>query len=216
MDKKQPVHWLFLNAAYTFIVLAVALVAAMVARWIINPFLPVDLMAEQGGDYSRNFFMVFPIHGIASGIAFLLVAYFGGKSNGFKTCFRFRVAISTPVFILQAILAVVVYYFLFIYMCEWFTNLPTWYLSGFFAAAFGIFDASNIYESVAAGYAEIDNLYFLYLWLHALLELVFIVGACFLIKVGRSRGEKQAFLAHEARLNELQHEKDRIASKKSL
>jgi hypothetical protein len=56
----------------------------------------------------------------------------------------------------------------------------------------------------------------LYLWLHALLELVFIVGACFLIKVGRSRGEKQAFLAHEARLNELQQEKERIASKKSL
>ncbi|MBR5264331.1 MAG: hypothetical protein IKV50_06520, partial [Clostridia bacterium] len=143
MDKKQPAHWLFLNAAYTFIILAVALVAAMVARWIINPLLPVDLMAAQGGDYSRNFFVVFPIHGIASGLAFLLVAYFGGKSNGFKTCFRFRAAISTPVFILQAILAVVVYYFLFIYMCEWFTNLPTWYLSGFLAAAFGIFDASN-------------------------------------------------------------------------
>ncbi len=216
MDKKQPVKWIFLNAAYTFIILTLALVASMVAKLILNLFLPIDLMAGQGGDYSRNFFVVFPIHGFVSGLVFLLAAYCGGKTNGFKTGFRFRISISAPAFVVQAILAVLVYYFLFIYMCEWWTNLPTWYLSGFFAALFGIFDASNIYESVAAGYAEIDNLYLLYLWLHALLELVFIIVACFLIKIGRNRGEKAAVLAHEERLHELQQEKDRIANKKTL
>lgn len=216
MSEKQPLKWLFLNAAYTFIILALSIAAAMVAKLILNIFLPIDLASAQGGDYSRNYYLVFPIHGVVSAAAFLLTAYFGGKTNGFKTGFRFRTSISAPVFIIQAILAVIVYYFLFLYMFEWWTNLPTWYLSGFFAALFGIFDASNIYNSVAQGFAEIDNIYFLYFWLHILMEIAFIVITVVLIKLGRTRGEKEAAARHEAQMAELEQEKERIASRKSL
>lgn len=216
MSEKQPIKWIVLNAAYTFIILGLSLAAAMVAKLILNLFLPIDLSSAQGGDYSRNYYLVFPIHGVVTAAVFLLTAYFGGKTNGFKTGFRFRTSISTPAFIVQAILAVIVYYFLFLYMFEWWTNLPTWYLSGFLAALFGIFDASNIYDSVAQGYAEIENIYFLYLWLHTLLEIAFIVVALILVKLGRTKGEREAAARHEAQMAELEKEKERIASKKTL
>lgn len=216
MSEKQPIKWVLLNAAYTLIILGLSLAAALVAKLILNIFLPIDLMSGAGGDYSRNYLFVFPIHGLVSGAAFLATSYFGGKTNGFKTGFRFRTSISTPVFIIQGVLAVIVYYFFFLYMMEWWTNLPTWFLSGFLAAVFGIFDASNIYSSVAEGYAEIENIYFLYLWLHALLEVAFIALSLFLVKLGRTRGEKEAVARHEAQLAELEKEKERIASKKTL
>ena len=216
MNEKQPIKWIFLNAAYAFIILALSLAAAMVAKLILNIFLPIELSDGRGGDYSQTYLLSFPIHGIVSAAAFLITAYFGGKTNGFKTGFRFRTAISTPAFIIQGILAVIAYYFLFLYMFEWWTNLPTWYLSGFLAAAFGVFDASNIYSSVAQGYADMNNLYLLYFWLHALMEIVFIIITLVIIKLGRKRGETRAAKEHEKQIAELQQEKELLASKKSL
>ncbi len=216
MNEKQPIKWIFLNAAYTFIILALSLAAAMVAKLILNIFLPIELSDGRGGDYSQTYLLSFPIHGIVSAAAFLITAYFGGKTNGFKTGFRFRTSISTPAFIVQGILAVIAYYFLFLYMFEWWTNLPTWYLSGFLAAAFGVFDASNIYSSVAQGYADMNNLYLLYFWLHALMEIVFIIITLVIIKLGRKRGETRAAEEHEKQMAELQQEKELLASKKSL
>ena len=216
MSEKQPLKWIFLNAAYTFIILALSLAAAMVANQIVNIFLPFETQFKPGGDFSHNYLLAFPIHGVVSAAAFLLTAYFGGKTNGYKTGFKFRVSISTPTFIVQAILAVIAYYFLFSYMFGLWTNLPTWYLSGFLAALFGIIDSNNIFNSVAQGFANIDNLYLLYFWLHALMEIVFIVITVVLIKLGRTRGEKEAVARHEAQMAELEKEKERIASKKSL
>ena len=43
MSEKQPLKWIFLNAAYTFIILGLSLAAAMVAKLILNLFLPIDL-----------------------------------------------------------------------------------------------------------------------------------------------------------------------------
>lgn len=216
MNEKQPIKWIFLNAAYTFIVLALSLAAAMVAKLILNIFLPIELSDGRGGDFSQTYLLSFPIHGIISAAAFLITAYFGGRTNGFKTGFRFRTSISTPAFIVQGILSVIAYYFLFLYMFEWWTNLPTWYLSGFLAAAFGVFDASNIYSSVAQGYADMNNLYLLYFWLHALMEIVFIIITLVIIKLGRKRGETRAAEEHEKQIAELQQEKELLASKKSL
>ena len=216
MNEKQPIKWIFLNAAYTFIILALSLAAAMVAKLILNIFLPIELSDGRGGDFSQTYLLSFPIHGIVSAAAFLITAYFGGKTNGFKTGFRFRTSISTPAFIVQGILAVIAYYFLFLYMFEWWTNLPTWDLSGFLAAAFGVFDASNIYSSVAQGYADMNNLYLLYFWLHALMEIVFIIITLVIIKLGRKRGETRAAEEHEKQIAELQQEKELLASKKSL
>lgn len=216
MSEKQPVKFIFLNAAYTFIVFAIAIVASMLTKLVLNLFLPIDLTASEGGDYSRNFLLVFPIHGLLSALAFLGVCYFGSKKVGFNVGFRLRKNISTVSFILQAVLAVIVYYFLFLYMMEWWENLPTWYLSGFLAAVTGVIDASNIYNTVSEGFAEIENLYFHYFWIHILLELLFIIGSVVLMRFGRRKGEKKAQTEHEAQLAELEAEKQRIAGRKSL
>ncbi len=216
MTEKQPFKFILLNAAYTFIVLAIAILAAMVAKIVLNIFLPIDLVADRGGDYSRNFLLAFPIHGVVSAAVFMGVCYFGSKTVGFRTGFRFRQNISTVSFVIQAVLAVIVYYFLFLYMFEWVLNLPTWYLSGFLAAVTGIIDAGNIYNTMSEGFAEIENIYLHYLWLHVLLEIAFIVGSCVLMRFARRHGEKAAEKEHEAQLAELEQEKERIASAKSF
>jgi len=217
MSEKQPFKFLLLNAAYTFIVLAIAILAAMATKIIVNLFLPIDLLPDKGGDYSRNFFLAFPIHGLLSSLVFFAVCYIGSKKVGFKTGFRYRTEISTVSFVIQAVLAVIAYYFLFIYMIEWFLNLPSWYLSGFFAALFGLVDAGNIYNTVAEGAAEIENIWILhYLWLHVILEILFIVGSCVIMRVGRRHGEASAVKEHEAQLAELEQEKERLANAKTL
>lgn len=216
MSEKKPLQWILLNAAYTFIVFAAAILAAMVAKLILNLFLPIDLTASQGGDYSRNFLLVFPFHGLLSGAAFLAVCYFGSKTVGFRTGFRYRNQITTNAFVIQAVIAVIVYYFLFLYMFEWWQNLPTWYLSGFLAAVTGIIDASNIYNTVSEGFAEIENIYFHYFGLHVLLELLFVSGSVVLMRFARRRGEMNAQKEHEKQLAELESEKERIANSKTL
>ena len=180
MTEKQPFKYIVLNTAYIFIVLAVAILAAMASRIILNIFVPIDLLPDKGGDYSRNFYL----------------------------------AVS---FVIAAVLAVIAYYFLFVYMMEWFLNLPTWYLSGALASLFGLVDASNIYNTVAEGAAEIENIWLLhYLWLHVLLELAFIVGACVVMRIARRHGEDSAFKEHEAQIAELEQEKERLANAKTL
>lgn len=216
MSERQPVKFVLLNAAYTFVILSVAIFAAMMAKILLNIFLPIDTLASEGGDYSRNYFLAFPAHGLFSAAAFLAVSYFGSRKVGFKTGFRFRQNLSTASFIVQAVIAIIVYYFLFLYMLEWWENLPTWYLSGFLAALTGMIDASNIYNTVAEGYAEIENIYFHYFGLHIVLELLFIAVAVFLMRIGRRRGENRAQKEHEAQLAELESERDKLASSKTL
>ncbi|MBQ3002189.1 MAG: hypothetical protein IJD82_00500 [Clostridia bacterium] len=216
MTEKQPFKFILLNAAYNFIVLAIAILAAMLVKIVLNLILPIDLQPAQGGDYSRNFHLVFPIHGIVSALAFFAVCYFGGKKVGFNTGFRYRTEMSTVSFVISAVLAMIVYYFLFIYMMEWYHNLPTWYLSGALAALTGIIDAGNIYNNVSEGFAEIDNLYFHYFGLHILLEILFIVGAAVVMRIARRHGEQSAVKVHEAQLAELEAEKERLANAKTL
>lgn len=216
MSERQPAKFILLNAAYTFVVLSIAIFAAMMAKILLNIFLPIDTLASEGGDYSRNYFLVFPLHGLLSAAAFLAVSYFGSMKVGFKTGFRFRQNISTVSFLAQAFIAVIVYYFLFLYMMEWWANLPTWYLSGFLAALTGIIDASNIYNTVAEGFAETENIYLQYFGLHILLEILFIVGAVFIMRIGRRQGEVKAQKEHESQIAELERERDKIASKKTL
>ena len=218
MNEKQPFKWIALNAAYTFIVLAISFLISMLARTVCNLPLAIDEVAAKGGDYSRNYYLVFPIHGLVSAIVFIASAYFISKKFGFSTGFKYRTSISTPAFVVQGIIAILFYIFLFVYMFEMWFSLPTWYLSGFLAAVFGIFDPSNVNEYAAklGGAAEPENLYLLYFWLHIIVEAIFLVGVTVVMRYGRKAGEAQAEKEHQAQLAELQQEKERIANKKSL
>ena len=218
MNEKKTFGWLVLNAAYTFVSLAVALTASMLARLLCNMVVPVETIARQGGDYSQNYFFVFPIHGLISAAVFLLVAYIISKKIGFSQGFKHRTTISTIEFVIQALLAIVVYLFFFVYMCEWWINLPTWYLSGFFAALFNIFDPGNVnqYAALLSGEPEPERLYWMYIWLHVVLEAIFLVGSVVLMRVARRKGENQAIREHKVQLAELEKEKERLVNKKSL
>ena len=52
------------------VIAIIAILAAMLVKIVLNLILPIDLQPAQGGDYSRNFHLVFPIHGIISALAF--------------------------------------------------------------------------------------------------------------------------------------------------
>lgn len=218
MSEKKSVGWLVLNAAYTFVAFSVAFLASILARILCNVVIPVETVARQGGDYSHNYFVVFPIHGLISAAVFLCVAYLISKKIGLSQGFKHRTNITTIEFIIQAVLAIVVYIFFFVYMCEMWGNLPTWYLSGFFAALFNIFDASDVnqYAAMLGGAAEPERLYWMYIWLHIILEAVFLIGSVVIMRFARKSGETLAANEHAAQLAELEEEKKRLASKKTL
>ena len=218
MSDKKSFGWLVLNAAYTFVAFSVALFASMLARTVCNMVIPIETVARQGGDYSHNYLVVFPIHGVVSAIVFLAVAYFVIKKIGFSQGFKHRTTITTIEFIIQAILAIVVYIFLFVYMCELWGTFPMWYLSGFCASIFGIFDPSNVnqYAALLGGEPEPERLYWMYIGLHIAFEAVFLIGSVVLMRFARRKGEKHATEEHAAQLADLEKEKERLVNKKTL
>ena len=218
MNEKKTFGWLVLNAAYTFVALSVALLASMLSRIVCNMVIPIETVARQGGDYSYNYYVAFPIHGLVAAIVFLAAVYLISKKIGFSQSFKYRTNITTVEFVIQSVLAIAVYIFFYVYMCGWWGNLPTWYLSGFFASLFGIFDPGNVnqYATLLSGEPEPERLYWMYIWLHAILEVVYLSGAIAIMRLARGKGENQASAEHDAQLAELEKEKERLANKKSL
>ena len=113
MNEQKSFGWLVLNAAYSFVALSVAFFASMLSRILCNVVVPIETVARQGGDYSHNYYVVFPIHGLVSAAVFLLAAYLVAKKIGFSQGFKHRTNITTIEFVIQAVIAVVVFVFFY-------------------------------------------------------------------------------------------------------
>lgn len=198
----HPRGGLILNAVYLLLILAIAFFASQIAGVIFGWIFKADTIEATRGDLSRNFRLIYPIHGIFVLIVFYIVAYIGANKLGYNLAYEYKMPMPPKSHTAQSILGIIVFELFSLILIDF---LPSWYLSGPLAALFGFFDPSDVFASELEGTATITKLWLIYyVWLQVILEVIFAVGSYFVLRAGRRSGEARAFEARKQLLEELQ------------
>lgn len=201
---------LIVNACYVFIVLMVSFAISGLVMMVLGWIFPPDSIDQARGDLSYNYYVSYPIRGVAGVAVFFIAQYFLSKTHGYRVAFSLRETMTKADFWIETAIGLVVYT-AFIYWVAY-DFLPSWFLSGTLAALFKIINASNIYTTVAGGTVvearigieQIALVY--YLWIQILLDMVIVAASFFVLRKGRRAGEIAAQEAHEQQLAEMRRD----------
>ena len=196
------------HACYVLIVVvasfALAQVVGTVFGWILHPDTTIQ------ADLSRNYYVAYPIRGVAALVVFLAAVYFFSRRHGYSVAFSLRETMTRMDFFIETspallLVEVVLYRFAWSY-------LPSWYLAGPLAALFGIFNPSDMYGmefggTSVEGLMTIDNISLLYyLWLQILIDVEIAVVVVLLMCKCRRAGERAAQEDHDKQLAEMRRD----------
>ena len=201
---------LLTNAAYVFVVLMAAFAVSELIGIVIGWIVPADTLLSSRGDLSHNYYVVYPIRGFVMLLVFFGAMFIFSRKHGYRVAFSHREKMTTADFLIETVIAFVVYEALMYWIAR--EVLPSWYLSGTLAALFGVFDATDIYNSAFAGTVlsysfDIEEIaLYYYLWLQILLDLLFAIVSIFILRKGRLIGEAAARKAHDQQLAEMRQE----------
>lgn len=196
------------HACYVLVVVvssfALAQVVGTVFGWILHPDTTIQ------ADLSRNYYVAYPIRGVAALAVFLVAVYFFSRTHGYRVAFSLRETMTTMDFLIETIPTLLLVEVI-LYRFAW-SYLPSWYLAGPLAALFGIFNPSDMYGmefggTSIEGFMTIDNISLVYyLWLQILLDVGIAVVAVLLMRKGRRAGEIAAQKDHEKQLAEMRRD----------
>lgn len=199
---------LLTNAAYVFVVLMAAFAVSELVGLVVGWIVPADTLLSSRGDLSHNYYVVYPIRGLAMLLVFFGAAFLFSRRHGYRVAFSHREKMTLSDFIIETVIAFLVYEALMYWIAR--EILPSWYLSGTLAAMFGIFDASDVYHSAGTvlnvGFDIEELALYYYLWLQILLDLLFAAVSVFVLRKGRLLGETAAQKAHDQQLAEMRKE----------
>lgn len=196
------------HACYVLVVVvssfALAQVVGTVFGWILHPDTTIQ------ADLSRNYYVAYPIRGVAALAVFLVAVYFFSRTHGYRVAFSLRETMTTMDFLIETI-PTLLFVEVILYRFAW-SYLPSWYLAGPLAALFGIFNPSDMYGmefggTSVEGFMTIDNISQIYYpWLQILLDVGIAVVAVLLMRKGRRAGEIAAQKDHEKQLAEMRRD----------
>lgn len=197
---------LFTHACYALVVVVssffLAQVVGTVFGWILRPDTAVQ------ADLSRNYYVAYPIRGLAAVAVFLVAVYFFSRMHGYRVAFSLRETMTKTDFLIETIPTLLLAE-IALYRFGW-SYLPSWYLAGPLAAVFGLFDPSNAYGKDGGtaweGLLSIDDLTVDYWWIQVLIDVVIVAAVVLLMWKGRRAGEVAAQEAHDKQLAEMRRD----------
>lgn len=199
-----PTFWLFV---VLFVAFLLAEGIGTVFGWIVKP----DTL-DKTKDFSRNFYVVYPLYGIITAGCMFVLRYFFARIMGYRNGFRTKKKTKQSWMFLQFLISFALYEFISVYF--FWDVLPSWFLGGSLAALMRIFNAANLYDTAFTGNVEITYLTFYFWWIMALLEIGFAVLSFVITKKGREKGEEAGIAEREKQLKALEEEHESLLRKK--